>query len=340
VIRNGILAAYYNNIISGNHTPSLHFYDTSEQEITRLYQQAIAEKAEIVIGPLRKENLATLNNLDDLPIPVIGLNYLNKEAQTDAFRHNNLYQLGLSVADEARQVAERAWLAGHRSALVITPANNWGAKARRAFSEYFVGKGGTIIASKPYPLDQSDFTDIIKPALLIGQSDSRAKIVQRTLGKKIEYTARRRRDIDMIFMIAQPAHGRSIKPTLDFFYAHDLPVYSTSHLYAGFENIDLNRDLNGVRFSAMPWTLPGMMTNPLLPDESILSAYRHLYALGIDAYQLHQGIALMNSTLQTQFFGHTGTLTMAPGSIIKRKQPWAIFRNSKVRTVSTIREYR
>jgi hypothetical protein len=338
VIRNGLLAAYYDALQHGSRTPSLHFYDTSGQQITELYQQAIANKAEIVIGPLRKENLATLNNLDELPVPVMGLNYLDDEVNSSTVRHNNLYQFGLSVTDEAQQVAKRTWLAGYRSALIVSPANNWGEKARASFSENWSEKGGKVITSKPYPLDQSDFTDVLKPAFLIDQGEIRAKIIQRTLGKKLEYNSRRRQDVDMIFMVAQPAHGRSIKPTLDFFYAHDLPVYATSHLYDGIKNVDLNRDLNGIHFGAMPWTLPGMISKPLLPEKSIQSAYRHLYTLGVDAYQLHQGITLMNTSQQAPFFGHTGTLTMTAGNIIKRTLPWAEFRNNKVRATPTIRE--
>lgn len=363
VIRNGFLATYYDNLAKGGRAPSVRVYDTSTQRITEVYQQAVAEGANIVIGPLRKENLAALNALNTLPVPVIGLNYLddtldakpddklndnandpnpNLESQHSSSSavnvHPNLYQFGLSVADEAGQVAERAWLEGHRSALTITPATAWGERALAEFSGYWTSRGGKLVTTTPYSLKQSDFTGIIKPALLVDQSEQRAKKLQRTLGKALEYSPRRRRDIDMIFLVAQPAQGRSIKPTLDFYYAHDLPVYATSQIYAGTESTDMNRDLEGIRFSAMPWTLPGMVPAHLRPDNNSSASYRHLYALGIDAYLLHQHVALMQASPQTQLFGHTGTLTLAPGNKIKRTQPWAEFRGNKVRPVPQMRE--
>jgi outer membrane PBP1 activator LpoA protein len=143
---------------------------------------------------------------------------------------------------------------------------------------------------------------------------------------------------ELVLRTAQPAHGRSIKPTLDFFYAHDLPVYATSHLYTGIEDTNLNRDLDGIRFSAMPWTLPGMVSDHLLPDSKLQSSYRHLYALGIDAYQLHQRLGLMQASPEAQFYGHTGVLTVSAEGVITRRQPWAEFRRGRVRPAPTLTE--
>ncbi|MBV1931094.1 MAG: penicillin-binding protein activator [Porticoccaceae bacterium] len=390
VIRNGFLATYYDNLSKGGRAPLVRVYDTSTQSITDVYQQAITEGANIVIGPLRKENLAALSMLNTLPVPVIGLNYLddslddklddkldhiskdrldkplgeplnksigdsigqpannqtdpspniatNSSSNTATNVHHNLYQFGLSIADEAEQVAERAWLEGRRSALVMTPATGWGKRALAAFSKRWTSRGGKLVTTTPYSLRQSDFTGIIKPALLVDHSEQRAKKLQRTLGKGLEYSPRRRHDIDMIFLVAQPAQGRSIKPTLDFYYAHDLPVYATSHIYAGTESTDMNRDLEGIRFSAMPWTLPGMVPEHLRPDNNLRPTYRHLYTLGIDAYLMHQHVGLMKAAPQTQLFGHTGTLTLVSGNKIKRTQPWAEFKGNKVRPAPQMRE--
>lgn len=331
VIRNGVLAAYYDNLASGAQTPTLRIYDTTKQAITSTYQIALDNGADLVIGPLLKENLAELNRLEQLPAAIIGLNYL--EPELAAPTSDSLFQFGLSIADEAGLIAERAWLEGRRSALAIAPDTGWGQKALEAFSADWLNRGGRLTVARPYTMDQSDFTGVVKPALLIDQSEIRAAKIQRTLGKKLDYNPRRRHDIDMVVMIAQPEQGRSIKPTLDFFYAHDLPIYATSHIYAGDNKDAVNRDLEGVRFSAMPWTLPGMVSEQLMPDSSLQSTYRHLYALGIDAYQLHQHVTVMRATPGAQYYGHTGMLTVAPGNIIKRSQPWAEFRGNKVRAI-------
>ncbi|OUS10111.1 hypothetical protein A9Q89_11670 [Gammaproteobacteria bacterium 53_120_T64] len=330
-IREGFLSAYYHVLENEGNTAPLHIYDTNTADITRLYQQAVASGAEIVIGPLRKENLALLAALPELSAPLVGLNYLSDSAQALVPNHDNLLQFGLSVDDEARQIAHRAWLEGHRSALVITPDTKWAATARQAFHKYWSELGGRLISATPYSLRQKDFSSIIKPALLIDHSQQRANKLRRTLGKKLEVEAQRRQDIDMVFIIAYPDQGRQIKPTLDFYYAHDLPTYATSHIYTGTENPGRNRDLEGIRFSAMPWTVPGIVSDKLKPADTLKSTYRNLFALGVDAYQLHQWADMMRAYPQTPFFGHTGTLTLGANDRIQHSYPWAEFHRGKVR---------
>ena len=330
-IRDGFLSAYYNILENEGSTAPLHIYDTNSADIVSLYQQAIAAGAEIVIGPLRKENLAALAALAELSIPLIGLNYLKEADQAQLPAHDNLLQFGLSVDDEARQIAQRAWLEGHRSALLITPDTKWAATARQAFHKYWTELGGRLINSTPYSLKQTDFSAIIRPALLLDQSKQRRNKLRRTLGKNIEMTEQRRQDIDMIFVIAYPDQGRQIKPTLDFYYAADLPTYATSHIYIGTENPGRNRDLEGIRFSAMPWTIPGTVSDKLKPTDTLKSTYRNLFALGVDAYQLHQWADMMRAYPQTPFFGHTGTLTLGANDRIQHSYPWAEFHRGKVR---------
>ena len=322
-IRDGFLSAYYNILENEGITAPLHIYDTNGADIVSLYQQAVASGAEIVIGPLRKENLATLAAQPVLSTPLIGLNYLNDTDQALAPAHDKLLQFGLSVDDEARQIAHRAWLEGHRSALIITPDTQWAATAQEAFDKYWTELGGRLIKATPYDLKQTDFSAIVRPALLLDQSKQRRNKLRRTLGKNLEMTEQRRQDIDMVFIIAYPNQGRQLKPTLDFYYAGDLPTYATSHIYTGTENPRRNRDLEGIRFSAMPWTIPGTVSDKLKPTATLRSTYRNLFALGVDAYQLHQWADMMRAYPQTPFFGHTGTLTLGPHDRIQHSYPWA-----------------
>ena len=337
-IREGFLSAYYNILENEGITAPLHIYDTNGADISGLYQQAVAGGAEIVIGPLRKENLATLAALPALNTPLIGLNYLSDSAQAAAPAHDKLLQFGLSVDDEARQIAQRAWLEGHRSALLITPDTKWAATAREAFHKYWTELGGRLITATPYSLKQTDFSAIVRPALLLDQSKQRRNKLRRTLGKSVEMTEQRRQDIDMIFIIAYPDQGRQIKPTLDFYYAADLPTYATSHIYTGTENPGRNRDLEGIRFSAMPWTIPGTVSDKLKPTATLRSTYRNLFALGVDAYQLHQWADMMRAYPQTPFFGHTGTLTLGDNDRIQHSYPWAEFHRGKVRLAPELKE--
>ena len=334
-VRDGYLAAWYENYQQSGNAPTTRFYDTSgNTQITALYQQAVADGAEIIIGPLQKERVYELFSLPALPVPTIALNYVETATQ---FTPENLYQFGLSTTDEARQIADRAWIEGQRTALAIVPESSWGQRALDTFREHWEAKGGTVYVTEPYS-NIVDFAPLLKPSLHINHSDQRADRLQRVLGKKLNYIQRRRQDLDMVFMAAYPDQARQIKPTLDFLFARDLQVYGTSQLFSGENNPGRNRDLEGIRFSAMPWTLPGAVSEKLQPADDLHPLYRHMFALGIDAYHLHQGLLQLTNLPGTQLFGSTGTLQLAAGNTITREQPWAEFRGGKVRSAQKLRD--
>lgn len=322
-VRDGVLAAYYEILGNGGSVPAIRFYDSDKQDIIALYQQAIADGAELVIGPLRKEKLAALMAAPGLPVPVLGLNY----AEDSANHHDNLYQFGLSIEDEAIQVAERAWIAGHRSVLAITPRTGWGDQALAAFREAWIRKGGTLAAAINYGTREEDYTPLLEPAFLVRHSRERAQKLKQVLGKNIAYTPTRRSDLDMIFLIANPQNGRQIKPTLDFLYASDLPVYATSHIYDGTANAGLNRDLDGISFTAMPWTVKAFASGAIRPRSNLPGSYRNLFAMGVDAYRLHQWLELLKALPDGSIHGYTGNLSLNERNEIVRKQPWARFDN-------------
>ena len=79
--------------------------------------------------------------------------------------------------------------------------------------------------------------------------------LRRIIRQPFEFDPRRRQDIDFIFLLANPSQARGIKPTLAFFFAEDLPVYSTSHMNDNSESRIDYLDLAGIRFCDIPWKL-------------------------------------------------------------------------------------
>ena len=59
-IVDGLMAAYYQQQRNGALVPTLKFYNTEGAHTLELYQKAVQEGADIVIGPLEKERLADL----------------------------------------------------------------------------------------------------------------------------------------------------------------------------------------------------------------------------------------------------------------------------------------
>lgn len=329
-LRDGFLAAYYAALAGGAKPPAIRIHDTTDSDIIALYDRAVAEGAELVIGPLSKDRLQALMARPDLPVPVLGLNYVDSDDVDGAPAHDNLYQYGLAVGDETRQLAERAWIEGRRSALVIRPDASWGSAAFDSFRTHWEQKGGLLLTTPPYRNDQADYATFLRAALLLSDSEARVTRLQRALGKKVSYIPRRRKDVDMVLLLAHPGPARQLKPTLDFLFASDLPIYATSHIYGGSPNPSQDQDLNGIRFTTLPWTIPQLESDVLNPQDALAPAFRNLFAMGVDAYRLHQWLGLLRALPDTSLQGQTGSLTAAPDGRIVRTLPLAVFHNGQV----------
>ena len=142
-------------------------------------------------------------------------------------------------------------------------------------------------------------------------------------------------NIDMIFLLALPSYARQVPPMLDFYYAGDLPIYGTSHLYDGAPQPDQDGDLNGVDFVDIPWEVPeassgGKASLPEVDTYRALSdaspRMLKLNAMGVDAYRLAQRVPLMLAGAGGELFGATGSLFPRHDGRIERTLPWAEFR--------------
>src|SRR5690606_13684031 len=189
---------------------------------------------------------------------------------------------------------------------------------------------GLLLTTPPYRNDQADYATFLRAALLLSDSEARVTRLQRALGKKVSYIPRRRKDVDMVLLLAHPGPARQLKPTLDFLFASDLPIYATSHIYGGSPNPSQDQDLNGIRFTTLPWTIPQLESDVLNPQDALAPAFRNLFAMGVDAYRLHQWLGLLRALPDTSLQGQTGSLTAAPDGRIVRTLPLAVFHNGQV----------
>lgn len=321
-IRDGFMAAYYFAFGNGAHTPELHVYDTTNADPVNLYYQAVSSGAQLVVGPLEKTNVSLLNALSERPVPVLALNYL----PTTEHAGSNFYQFGLAPEDEAEQVAHQAWRKGYRRALVFYPEGEWGERISGTFNALWLELGGDITLSSSFGR-LSTLDDSVAHALLIADSELRAKRVTRILGEEPEFYPRRRKDLDFVFLISRPVEARVLKPMLAFYFAGDLPVYSTSAVYTGVTATSQDSDLNGIRFCDMPWRISddpikAQMQKGLSGASGNLST---LFALGVDAYRLYPRLGLLLAHSDSQYYGVTGALRMPDGHRVKRGLMWAQF---------------
>ena len=322
----GFMDAYYSAMNletkKSKKLPEIRIYDSSSGEITAVYNQAVKDGMDLIIGPMRQSEVEGLGQLNDLPVPTISLNRLDSSSAAPT---DNLYQFGLSTEDELTQIADRAWQRGHRNILMISPDNSWGRKSADFMHQHWVTKGGSMVEDVRYPISVNDFTKFLKQPLQIDLSEKRGLSIKRFINSRVKYSARRRQDIDVVVMLGYPLKARQIKPALDFLYASDIPVIATSHIYSGLEQTGLDRDLSQVEFTSMPWTLKGQLAKELQPDKQLHTAYRHLYALGHDSFLIARNLSNLEKSEPFPLFGATGLLSLQNGAIV-REQKWAKFK--------------
>lgn len=331
-IRDGFFAAYYNARALQSQTPDISILDTSRSDnFLALYDQAIAQGSELIIGPLQKNHVQILEQQFDLAIPTLALNYgANEKATT------NLYQFGLSAEDEAKQVAQKAWQDGHRYSLVLAPESEWGKRITNAFATEWRVLSGTLLEVQHFDEDKS-FSNAIQELLNIDESYRRYQRLKSLTNSKIEFTPRRRTDIDFIFIASSPKQARQIKPTLAFHFAGNVPVYATSHIFSGLRAPLLDRDLDEIFFCETPWMLqqPEDALKTLIKQTWPTTANHlgRLYALGIDAYRLFPRLKQLSLIENSQLDGMTGKLSLDPQGRVVRTLKWAQFKNGEIRKI-------
>ena len=323
---NGFMSGYYQKLARGGAVPKVTIYDTSTLPLADVYGNAVAQGAQLIIGPMRQSQVEELMSLPVLAVPTMTLNRVDESIQNPP---ENLIQFGLSALDEIEQIADRAWQQGKTNVLLIAPNSGWGQRATEYFVNSWNARGGVVTDAITYPSAVKDFTKLLKAPLEIDLSEQRGLEMRRFINSTLSYTARRRDDIDLVVVLGYSEQARQIKPSLDFLYAGDIPVYASSHIYSGSQQIELNRDLSGIEFTTMNWTLEGHMAHPVQPDQRLPTAYRQLFALGYDAFLLHAVLAEMDGKTAIPLFTSSGMLRLSNG-VIKRHEKWAVFQKGRV----------
>ena len=332
-IQKGIISAYYLN--KENSPPSIHLYDTEKADITTLYQTAITDGAQLVIGPLNKKRVLALSQSDSLPIPVLALNQPKSAENSPA----SFYQFSLSPEDEVEQSAAAAWLKGHRTALILTPVSGFGHRLASHFANYWQALGGDVLEAQSYPPKQTDFSASIQQLLNLDSSKLRYKRVRRLLNRDIKFEPRRRQDADFLFLAATARNARLIRPQLQFFRASRLPVYATSHLYNGRDNPSQNIDLDGITFTDIPWDeiqQEGEATSLLAISQSWKNLPAHeqrLLALGVDAYNVIPQLVRLQQSSTSRYSGLTGKLYLDKKNRLHRQLNLFYFKKGTARPI-------
>jgi outer membrane PBP1 activator LpoA protein len=247
---------------------------------------------------------------------------------------DGLFQFALSPEEEAQQVAEHAWFGGHGQAAVIAPQGEWGERVSGAFIEAWESLGGEVVASTAYQGQAVDLSAPVAALLNVDASKQRFASLRRIVGSGLMSEARRRQDVDMVFMAGFPRHARQLRPQFKFHHAADLPVFSTSHVFTGVVDEGADRDIDGVNFGDMPWAIGGgeqtalrRRVEALWPET--MASYLRLYAFGADAYALVSRIGRLRAQPSAGYQGATGRLSVGTDNRVRRRLTWARFQDGR-----------
>lgn len=298
--------------------PQITLFDSAQLSPDELLRRVDEIGADFIIGPLAKDRVAALAARHPR-VPVLALNYL---PDGESGPPPTLTQYGLRAEDEARSLAARVHADGHRHLLLLVAQERWAARIATDLAERWL-EPGEVVAQGDL-VDPGEVDPLVRKLLHIDASQSRAERIMRILGEQPEFAPRRRHDLDAVLLIAPPTTGRIAASTLAYHYADDLPVYATSHIWNG-DRTGRVIDLEGIRFCDIPWRL---LDSPLAaeiianrPDAA--GPQGAFYALGIDAWHLHDRLSLLADGLR--MFGATGLLAGDSGHRIRRDLMWARF---------------
>jgi uncharacterized protein len=288
-VRDGILAAQAAD--PQGQRPRLLFRDTSDTaSAVSLVNEAAAQGADLVIGPLEREQVDQLAVQPNLPVPVLALN----RSTGGTAAPSNLYQFALAPEDEAAAAAEKAFEAGHRGALLLYPASDWGERVAAGFRTRWGELGGLIPASHAYDPDAYDKASAVSEVISAGRAAPVAP--------------------DMVFLVATAHVAAEIWPLVRRDTGDLLPGFATSHVHR-VEGPD-SPALAGLQYVDIPWLAAPSAEDPVsyarlrADNPAFESRYAQLYAMGIDAYRLAPRLNKLAAQRGATLAGATGTLSV------------------------------
>jgi len=326
-VRDGFMTAYYQTPEAQRKPVTV--YDTGDTGIADAVARATQEGADIIVGPLTRDEVVAAASLVTRRPPILALNFLPPSQPAP----NGFYQFALSPEDEARLAARRILADGHRNGIAIVPSGDWGTRVLAAFKQELEAGGGGLFAATALDSALTDYSDSITTVLRISDSSARHRRLESILGTKLQFEPRRRGDLEFIFAPAQANIERLLRPQLRFHFAGNVPTYATSDAFE--PDPHNNQDLEGLMFPDMPWMLGSDLADAV--RNALQTAYpngggprrNRLFAFGFDAYRV--AAALQGGAANIQVEGLTGRLTLDPEHRIHRELGWAQIHNGEIK---------
>lgn len=321
-IRDGFVFAMMNDT---NRQPdaALTIIDTNAETLESVDASLTNKQIDFIVGPLIKDNIEKLLQLQQSRGQVIPTLALNIPDQIDPAA--NACYLALSPEQEVAQAAKHLFSQGYRYPLILAPKNSYGERVVEAFNEEWRLYSKNKVAVNLFGDKRQLQTNINS---VFGLQDSQQNIAQMEslLGIGMESQPRSRRDIDAVYIVANSAELTLIKPFIEVAInpgTRPPKLFSNSNSNTGGPQYE---DLSGVTYSDIPLLVHPMPSiqeqlTQIWPNSS--NAERRLQALGMDAYRLMVELPQMKIVEGYTIDGQTGVLSIDEQCVVQREISWA-----------------
>jgi uncharacterized protein len=328
-IREGFFAAYLD--AGRNHAPrpSVRVYDSqgTADGAVKAYQQAVSDGARLVVGPLTRGEVAAVFSQAQLPVPVLALNHPDDKQLPAA----DASEFGLLPETEGAQAADHMVERGLRQVYVLVSTDDFAQRAAGAFKAELAARGGQLAGMITLPPGVTSYANIITGLKLPTAPAASAPAASGTAAPAENGVV----NDAGIFISMRPAQARVLLPQLRIAQVN-LPVFATSHVYEGSDDVAANRDLDGVEFCDAPWLFDAQ---PGLPNRDGVAARlpaarggaARLFAFGMDAWNLVPYLDWLRAHPGSYVPGASGQLAADQFGRVRRVLIWAQFQNGLAR---------
>jgi outer membrane PBP1 activator LpoA protein len=301
-VRDGFLAAYYGET---RRRPVVKFYDThgTGGGAQAAAARAISEGAQMLVGPLGREEVNAISLPADKRLPWIAL---NRGTRAPGVGQSSF---ALVPEEEGMAVAERLLDRKLTRVLVFANRGDNATRSVAAFKRTLMAGGGSVVAEIPVSGEIGDVSAQIA-ALQSGATPAQA-----------------------VFLVLEAGQARAVAAQLKTSAAASLPRIATALILSG-ANARADIELDGIEYPESPWLLGQGSGLPMPENVRVPSARgggQRLFAFGADAWKLAAYFEHLYNDPSASVRGATGLLQIDIAGPVHRTPGWAVFSGGRGR---------
>ena len=307
-VRDGFLSQYY---AENRRRPRVQFYDTlgSAEGAKNAALKAMAEGAQMIVGPLTRDEVNAVSNQAEVTVPVL---FLNRGQNSPA--PGNL-SFALSPDEEGWISADRFANRNQMSVVIFTQRDDTAQRTVAAFKDQYKIRGGQIIAEH----------------LVEGEAvDLPAKIAALLAGNNANTSA--------IYIALKAPQARALMTQIKISSLASAPKLAASLILNG-ASASQDTVLDGIEMPELPWLLnqySGLANADSVSKSmpSIRGPAQRLFAFGADAWLLSAYLDRLQKDAGFTLAGATGNLRIDSMGNVQRDPAWAVFSGGRPRVVA------